>query len=178
LELFTDVNPKLAIVAAAVDAALGGTPVGGVGTKGPHRERERPTLREFRGVRFTLIEERDAPPRVRAIYDDMKATLGSPFIETEYRAMASYPDWLEVWWRDCKQCAAHPAYKMLGSELAAEASVAASRLPHMLSLSDNLLEASDIDETRRGELRRGTAIFGTTLPGLMMNMEIARRGLG
>jgi hypothetical protein len=178
VELFSTVNPKLAIVAAAVDASLRGRPVGGVGTKGPHRERERAPLQEFRGVRFSLVEERDAPPRVRAIYDDMKTTLGLPFIETEYRAMASYPDWLEVWWRDCKPLSSDQRYQLLGAELARAASHSATQLPHRLQLKENLLEASDIDETRREELRRGTAIFGQTLPGLMINVEIARRGLG
>jgi hypothetical protein len=178
VELFSKVNPKLAIVAAAVDASLRGLPVGGVGTKGPHRERERPPLQEFRGVRFSLVEERDAPPRVRAIYDDMKATLGLPFIETEYRAMASYPDWLEVWWRDCKPLAEEQRYQSLGAQLAQQASRSAAQMPHRLLLNESLLEASDIDEPRRTELRRGTAIFGQTLPGLMINVEIARRGLG
>ena len=177
-ELFSKVNPKLAIVAAAVDAALRGRPVGGVGTKGPHRERERPPLQEFRGVRFSLIEERDAPPRVRAIYDDMKATLGLPFIETEYRAMASYPDWLEVWWRDCKPLAQEQRYRTLGAELNRDAAQSATQLPHRLQLNESLLDSNEIDEARRTELRRGTAIFGQTLPGLLINVEIARRGLG
>lgn len=177
IELFSKVNPKLAVVAAAVATSLRGLPVGGVGTKGPHRDRERPPLQEFRGVRFSLVEERDAPPRVRAIYDDMKATLASPFIETEYRAMASYPDWLEVWWRDCKPLVKDQRYQSLGTELAREATESAARLPHRLQLSDALLESSDVDEARRGELRRATAIFGQTLPGLMINVEIARRGL-
>ena len=178
VELFSKVNPKLAIVAAAVDASLRGRPVGGVGTKGPHRERERQPLQEFRGVRFSLVEERDAPPRVRAIYDDMMATLGLPFIETEYRAMASYPDWLEVWWRDCKPLAQEERYRSLGAELGREAAQCATQLPHRLQLNDSLLESNEVDEARRAELRRGTAIFGQTLPGLLINVEIARRGLG
>lgn len=178
VELFSKVNPKLAIVAAAVDASLRGLPVGGVGSKGPHRDRDRPALQEFRGVRFSLVEERDAPPRVRAIYDDMKSTLGLPFVETEYRAMASYPDWLEVWWRDCKPIALDQRYQSIGASLSREAAEAATRLPHRLLLNEALLESSDLDETRRAELRRGTAIFGQTLPGLMINVEIARRGLG
>ncbi len=178
VELFTEVNPKLAIMACAVDAALAGKPVGGVGTKGPHREQERERPKEFRGVRFSLVEERDAPPRVRAIYEDMKATLGLPFIESEYRAMASYPDWLEVWWKDCKPRAEDPSYRLFGEELAAAAAKAAAALPHKLQLSDALLESSDIDDERRVELRRINGSFVRLLPGLIMNMQVARRGLG
>ena len=152
--------------------------MGGVGTKGPHRERDRERGQEFRGIRFGLVEERDAPPRVRAIYDDMKATLGLPFIETEYRAMASYPDWLEIWWRDCKPRAVSAPYRRLGDEIASAAAEAARALPHRLLLTDALLESCDLDGTQRLELRRANAVFVQTLPGLMINVEIARRGLG
>jgi hypothetical protein len=177
VELFTNVNPKLAILAAAVEAALRGMPIGGIGTKGPHREREVKRPQEFRGVRVSLVEERDAPPRVRAIYEDMRATLGLPFIETEYRAMASYPDWLEVWWRDCKPCSEGDQYRRLSAELARAAAEAAKLLPHRLYLSDALLESCEIDATQRADLQRNTAVFAQTLPGLMINLEIARRGL-
>ena len=178
VELFTQVNPKLAILANAVDVALSRMPVGGVGTKGPHREEERERPKEFRGVRFSLIDERDAPPRVRAIYEDMKATLGLPFIETEYRAMASYPDWLEVWWKDCKPLTRDEKYSQLGRELAKAAIEAAKLLPHRLYLSDDLIESCEIDETKRQELRRINGTFVRLLPGLIMNLEVARRGLG
>jgi len=178
VDLFTEVNPKLAILATAVDIALSRMPVGGVGTKGPHREEERERPKEFRGVRFTLIEERDAPPRVRSIYEDMKLTLGLPFIETEYRAMASYPDWLEVWWKDCKPLAQDEQYQALGAAISKAAIEAAKLLPHRLYLSDDLIESCDVDETKRVELRRSNGTFVRLLPGLIMNLEVARRGLG
>jgi Halocarboxylic acid dehydrogenase DehI len=178
VELFSQVNPKLAIMASAVDAALAGSSVGGVGTKGPHREEERERPKEFRGVRFTLVEERDAPPRVRAIYEDMKTALGLPFIEAEYRAMASYPDWLEVWWKDCKPRTEDLAYRRFADELVAAAAKAATALPHRLFLSETLLESCDIDEVRLAELRRVNKYFVRFLPGLLMNIELARRGLG
>jgi Halocarboxylic acid dehydrogenase DehI len=178
VDLFTEVNPKLAILANAVDVALNRKPVGGVGTKGPHRDEERERPKEFRGVRFSLIDERDAPPRVRAIYEDMKTTLALPFIETEYRAMASYPDWLEVWWKDCKPLAQDEEYSALGRALAKAAVEAAKLLPHRLYLSDDLIESCEIDETKRVELRRINGTFVRLLPGLIMNLEVARRGLG
>lgn len=178
VDLFAQVNPKLIVLACAVDGALAGLPIGGVGTKGPHREDERERPREFRGVRFSLVEERDAPPRVRAIYEDMRATLKLPFIETEYKAMASYPDWLEVWWRDCKPRVLEPRYQVLARELGLAGVDASKSLPLGLFLSDDLLAAHEIDEAKRMELRRITATFVRLLPGLLINVEIARRGLG
>jgi len=178
IELFAQVNPKLAILACAVEGALAGHPVGGSGSKGPHREEVRERPKEFRGVRFSLVEERDAPPRVRAIYEDMRATLHLPFIETEYKAMASYPDWLEVWWKDCKPKVADPRYERLTHAIASAATEASKSLPHGLFMSVDLLERSDIDEGKRKELKRVTGTFVRLLPGLMINVELARRGLG
>ena len=178
VELFTQVNPKLMILASAVDVALTGAAVGGTGTKGPHRAQERERPKEFRLVRFGLVEERDAPPRVRSIYEDMKNTLGLPFIETEYRVMATYPDWLEVWWKDCKTRAQDARYHSLEDEIAKAGAELAKALPHRLYLSSDLLESCDIDDAKRAELRRISAAFVALLPGLIINVEVARRGLG
>ncbi len=178
IELFAEVNPKLAILACAVEAALAGKPVGGVGTSGPHREEERERPREFRGVRFSLVEEREAPPRVRAIYEDMRATMHLPFIETEYKAMASYPDWLEVWWRDCKPKVTDANYELLARSIGVAALGASKALPHGLFLSQDLLQTHGIDEAKRAELRRVTGTFARLLPSLIINVELARRGLG
>jgi hypothetical protein len=178
IELFAQVNPKLAILASAVDQALAGTPVGGAGSKGPKRDEDSERPREFRGVRFGLVEEKEAPPRVRAIYEDMRATLHLPFIETEYKAMASYPDWLEVWWRDCKPKLTEPRYELLARALRAEASKAAHELPHGLFLGGELLDSYGIDEEKRAELKSTTATFVRQLPTLIINVELARRGLG
>jgi hypothetical protein len=177
VELFAQVNPRLAILASAVDVALTGVPVGGVGTKGPHRTDNRERPKEFRGVRFQLVEERDAPPRVRSIYEDMKVTLGLPFIETEYRVMATYPDWLEVWWKDCKPRLTDPRYAPLAREIAQAAALAAKSLPHCLSLSNDLLNSQEIDAVKRAELRRANGTFVRLLPSLIVNVEFARRGL-
>jgi hypothetical protein len=176
--LFAEVNPKLVIVACAVERALTGEPVGGVGTGGPRREEDRELPREFRGVRFSLVEERDAPPRVRAIYEDMRTTLGVPLIETEYQAMASYPDWLDVWWRDCKPMTSLPAYANLAEHVAARGRQAAQQLPLGLFLHERLLEERGIEEAQRTELQRVTSAFVRSLPQLILNIEIARRGLG
>ncbi len=178
VELFTQVNPKLMILASAVDAALTGTVVGGRGTKGPHRAEERERPKEFRLVRFGMVEERDAPPRVRSIYDDMKSELGLPFIETEYRVMATYPDWLEIWWKDCKPRTQDARYRSLEDEIGKAAAESASALPHPLALSEGLLESCDIDDAKRAELQRVSNAFVALLPGLIINVEIARRGLG
>ena len=46
-----------------------------------------------------LISEDEATGRVKALYDEIKAGLGTDFVPNLYKAMASNPDYLEVNWR-------------------------------------------------------------------------------
>ena len=43
----------------------------------------------------TLIDYDDASPRVKAVYDDIRATRGTDFINNFWKALANQPDNLE-----------------------------------------------------------------------------------
>src|SRR5579864_6804400 len=113
-DMFHQVNPKLAVIAQAVRLALAGEAIGGGGSTGPPLpfDRER-TPHDFRGIPVQLAEEREAPLRVRTIYEEIKSATGVGFLETEYRAMGAFPDWLEVFWNDCKPLLRKPEFSKL-----------------------------------------------------------------
>ena len=46
-----------------------------------------------------LIPEEDATGKVKALYEEIKRSLGIDFVPNLYRAMASNPDYLEANWR-------------------------------------------------------------------------------
>ena len=46
-----------------------------------------------------LIPEEEATGKVKALYEEIKASLGTDFVPNLYRAMASNPDYLEANWR-------------------------------------------------------------------------------
>ncbi len=50
-----------------------------------------------------MIEEDEASPEVREIYEDIKATLGIQFVPHMYRVMAVSPHYLEANWSRIKQ---------------------------------------------------------------------------
>jgi len=179
VDLFRLANPKVLIIAAAVELALRGEAINGTGTAGPaHDHHYGHGVKEFRATPLLLAEERDWPPRVRAVHEEMKATFGSAFVSSEYRAIAAYPDWLEVWWKDCKSWVADPRYAAAAEEIRAAAFEEARALPHRFILSDDLLERNGIEGVKREELRRANHAFIDVLPRLIINMEVARRGLG
>lgn len=45
-----------------------------------------------------LVAERTAEGRVREIFDEIKATLGTSFVPANFRAAAHNPDHLEAYW--------------------------------------------------------------------------------
>ena len=46
-----------------------------------------------------LISEDEATGKVKDLYDEIKAKLGTDFVPNLYRAMASNPEYLEANWR-------------------------------------------------------------------------------
>ena len=46
-----------------------------------------------------LIPEEEATGKVKALYEEIKATLGIDFVPNLYRAMAANPQYLEANWR-------------------------------------------------------------------------------
>jgi hypothetical protein len=179
VELFAVVNAKLLILTNAVDAALSGATVGGAGTSGPvHNDDRERNLKEFRGVRLHVVEEREAPPRVRSIYEEIKQALGLPFVPNDYRAMAAYPDWLDIGWKDCKSMFRDVRYKALEDGVAGAGHDGVRTLPHRFSLSQYLLESNGLNEPERTRIAEINRMFVRALPRLVINGEICRRGLG
>jgi len=46
-----------------------------------------------------LVAEEDATGKVKDLYDEIKAKLGTDFVPNLYKAMASNPEYLEANWR-------------------------------------------------------------------------------
>jgi uncharacterized peroxidase-related enzyme len=64
-----------------------------------------------------LIEYQDAPPEVRAVYDDIRATRKTDFINNFWKALAHDPATLRRTWESIKQIMAPGALDPLTKEL-------------------------------------------------------------
>ncbi len=67
---------------------------------------------------------------MRAIYDDIMATLGMPFVNTSWRALARWPSYFNLAWSDLKSSTTTATYKALADRIFARALELASRLPN------------------------------------------------
>jgi AhpD family alkylhydroperoxidase len=64
-----------------------------------------------------LIDDADASPEVRAVFDDIRATRKTDFINNFWRALANDPALLERTWQSVKQVMAPGALDPLTKEL-------------------------------------------------------------
>jgi uncharacterized peroxidase-related enzyme len=68
-------------------------------------------------VLVPLVDERDASPEVRAVFDDIRATRNTDFINNFWRALANDPATLRRTWESLKDVMAPGALDPLTKEL-------------------------------------------------------------
>lgn len=66
-----------------------------------------------------LVDEKDADPRVRAVYEDIKATKKIDFVPNFWRALAFDPDLLERSWQQGKTIMRDGKISLLTKEIIA-----------------------------------------------------------
>jgi len=81
------------------------------------REIERPAQREVRMATVPLIEVDAASPQVRAVFDDIRATRNTDFINNFWRALANHPATLKRTWESVKEVMAPGALDPATKEL-------------------------------------------------------------
>lgn len=169
VEIFHGLLPKLAIVSQALRVALGGEPIGGGGVSHPplHDDRDR-LVPDYRGLQVPLAEDRDAPLRVRNAFEEMQRVAGLAFVSTAHRALGAYPDWLDVFWSDVKPMLSDVRRRDLCKQVEGAASEAAQHLPYPLNMPEGEFDA----------MKSVNDAFCSLLPGLIVDIAVARRGLG
>ena len=78
-------------------------------------------MRWKRGQRLKLVSEEEAPESTRAIFRDIRDSLGVPVVPTVYQAYAAFPQFLELHWRVFQPVLQTAHFFLVGSRLAAEA---------------------------------------------------------
>jgi len=176
VEMFFVMDHKLIVLAHAVRLALDGEDIGGAGVhnEAGEREHEEP---DYRGLALPLTEERDAAFRVRSIFESLKSAAALPYVPSEYRAIARYPDWLEVWWNGCKAEMARPRYRTLRDESMRTAVELARRLPYRVRLGADIMLNYKIADADRRRLIEVTRTLCDALSALCVSVAMARRGL-
>lgn len=126
---------------------------------------------------FVLMEYHHADAPTRAVYDDIRATLGLPFVNTDYRAFARWPSWFAMAWRDLRPHPGSDPHEAICRAVHDRAFAAALALPNPAGLrAVDLIQAAETD-AGIDELRQVARLFYWLIPGLVTNVAFIRHQL-
>ena len=173
IEVFSHGNFAYLPMAAIVSVLLHGGEIEG-GSNAPAFEgRHAPDS----AVPFLLMEAHHADAPTKALYDDIKQTLGLPFVNTDYRALARWPSYFALAWGDLKPHACTEVHEAIAQGLHERALDFARDLPNPANLtSEALIEAAKRDAPL-AEIIEVTKLFFYLIPGLVTNIAFFRHQL-
>ena len=128
-------------------------------------------------VPFLLMEAHHADPATRAVYEDVKATLELPFVNTDYRALARWPSYFAMAWSDLKPLAGGKAHEAIAQQVHERALAAARTLPNAGGLKSAALRAAAERDAPLEEVLEMSRLFQWLLPGLVTNVAFFRHQL-
>ncbi len=109
-----------------------------------------------------LVEYEDAGPEVRAIYDDIKATRNTEYINNFWKALATHPPTLARVWRDLKEVMAPGRLDPLTKEMIAIAVSATTGCAYCINSHTAAAKRLGMDNEMLGELLAVVGMFNTT----------------
>ena len=109
-----------------------------------------------------LIEYAEAPPEVRAVYDDIKALRGVPDVNNFWKALAIHPPTLARTWESLKQVMAPGALDPLVKEMLYVAVSAAAGCNYCVASHTASARAKGMTEAMHGELLAVIAMAAET----------------
>lgn len=120
--------------------------------------------------RLILMERHHADAQTLAVYDDIQKTLGLPFVNTDYRALARWPSYFALAWSDLRRVIATPDYEPCVAAVHHEAVRLAKALPNPGGLNPEALRAAALADAPTGEVEEVVGLFQWLLPGLVTNV--------
>ena len=117
-----------------------------------------------------LIERHHGNAELGSLYDHIEATLGLPFVNTDYRALARWPTYLSVAFADLAPHVPTRAYDAAVDAVHADAVRLACALPNPGQLNTHDLTAAAAADGATDQIRDTVALFQWLLPGLVTNM--------
>jgi hypothetical protein len=126
LALYHYINPKLLLFTVLVKRALAREPIPGASNDTELASRI-PFGPPWNMAAMEMVDERPGDARLRRIFQDIKKTLGLSSINSDYRTLGLWPDYLEPAWAALKPTIQTQAYQDAAATLEREAASTADR---------------------------------------------------
>lgn len=168
LDLYHYVNPKLLVFTSAVKLALNGEhQAHGVSEAGTLELIERGAPARMYPMEMVSADPDDE--RTSRLFDDIKETLSLSSINSDYRTLALWPDYLEAGWQKLKPVTGRDEYKQSSDHLRETARSLARALTLSVPLTRRQLEELGEDAD---EIIKTTEKFDQLLPSLVINIAL------
>lgn len=128
-------------------------------------------------VPFVLMEPHHAERPTQQLYGDVRATLGLPFVNTDYRALARWPSYFALAWNDLRPVVITPDYEAMVQDIHRDLVDSASALPNPADLSASAVRAAAAEAGDAEEILAVCRLFQWLLPGLVVNVAFFRHQL-
>ena len=129
-------------------------------------------------VPFVLMESHHADHDTRALYQDIKTTLGLPFVNTDYRALARWPSYFALAWHDLKPAVNADQHAEICIAVHRRADeITARSLPNPKGLTADVLRGAAERDGQYDEILQVARLFQWLLPGLVTNIAFFRAQL-
>ncbi|MBY6201429.1 halocarboxylic acid dehydrogenase DehI family protein [Maritalea mobilis] len=122
----------------------------------------------------TLMEAHHVDPTMAAIYQDIRETLGLPFVNTDYRAFARWPSYFAPAWADLKGAVTGPGYVDAVEHVHRIATELALALPNAARLTSEALRDAAKADAELDDVLSVVRLFQWLLPGLAVNVAFLR----
>lgn len=175
VRVFHYVNPKLLLVVAALRAASNGQ-YPRLEELPASEKRQIPNGIPAGAPTITLIEAEDADEATHATLEDIKATLQLDRLNSDYRALAAWPDYLTSAWQGLKPLVSRPEYLAIQRELRRSADRAAMILPYRVEINPHIMRLCGLSEEDIDGIRATLDVFYGLLPGLIANLAFMATG--
>jgi AhpD family alkylhydroperoxidase len=109
-----------------------------------------------------MVEYEDASDEVRAVYDDIKATRNTDYINNFWKTIAVHPPTLARTWRDLKEVMAPGRLDPLIKEMIAVAVSATNGCEYCVYSHTAAAKMQGMDDEMLGELMAVVGMFNTT----------------
>lgn len=168
LELYHYINPKLLLLAALVRRELEGKSA----SRSTQPESAVECIERGFPMQMYAMEMEDPQPddqRLQEIFADIQQTLSLESINSDYRTLALWPDYLAVVWAKLKPIVQRPEYDAAAGLLRELARTLAAGLPFPTPISRETIEDAGADFDKAVESAES---FEGLLPGLILNIAL------
>lgn len=177
LDIFDYGNPKYLVLATAIQQSLcNGRRLGNRTVSNPRDRMPRPSIRQTEPIPV-MVEEHHALSGLGAVYDDIKATLRLPFVNSDYKAMARWPSYLALAWDGLRSEIDSDAYQLIRQRLHDQALQAVEDLPYTFHVPKARAIEVGLSDADACELMQVISLFQWLLPGLILNVTWFKQAL-